>query len=228
MTKKEWYLAKELVGLSGMPTSLSSVSRKAANEKWEKRQIDGVKGITFEYHVKSLPKPTQEALQGKLPAISEGAIKIPFYDIYASAGHGITPLDDDNSPYNIDIHPQILIDQGISPINLFSMTVKGDSMERSLFDGDIAILKRVFPPLLLLEGIYLLRIGQELFIKRILFNKFEESLHVDSDNDEYRSFTINGEDLNHVEIYGEWVGTLSRARRVTSSKQPSHDKASDL
>ncbi len=36
MTQKEWFLAKELVGLSGMPKSLSSVSRKAANESWKK------------------------------------------------------------------------------------------------------------------------------------------------------------------------------------------------
>ncbi len=194
----------------------------------EKRQIDGVKGITYEYHVASLPEATRKAVQSQLPTVNEGTIKIPFYDIYASAGHGMLPLDGDISPYNIDVHPQILVDQGISPLNLFSMTVKGDSMERSLFDGDIAILKRVSPPLLILEGIYLLRIGQELFIKRILFNKFEESLHVDSDNDEYRSFTINGEDLNHVEIYGEWVGTLSRARRVTSSHQSSHDKVGNL
>ncbi len=64
MTCKEWFLAKELVGVSGMPKTLSSVSRKAASENWKKRQKTGVKGVAFEYHVDSFPNEARIELIG--------------------------------------------------------------------------------------------------------------------------------------------------------------------
>ncbi|WP_289237713.1 DNA-binding protein, partial [Escherichia coli] len=41
---QEWFSAKELQGVAGLPSSASSISRKATNEGWKKRQIKGVKG----------------------------------------------------------------------------------------------------------------------------------------------------------------------------------------
>ncbi|HAX5101916.1 TPA: DNA-binding protein [Escherichia coli] len=59
---QEWFSAKELQGLAGLPSSASSISRKATNEGWKKRQIKGVKGIAYEYHISSLPDSTQAEL----------------------------------------------------------------------------------------------------------------------------------------------------------------------
>ncbi len=61
---QEWFSAKELQGLAGLPSSASSISRKATNEGWKKRQIKGVKGIAYEYHISSLPNSTQAELGG--------------------------------------------------------------------------------------------------------------------------------------------------------------------
>ncbi|WP_339326064.1 DNA-binding protein, partial [Cronobacter sakazakii] len=36
---QEWFSAKELQGVAGLPSSASSISRKATNEGWKKRQI---------------------------------------------------------------------------------------------------------------------------------------------------------------------------------------------
>lgn len=218
MSSKEWFLAKDLAGIEGMPKSLSSVSRKASLENWEKRQVDGVKGVTFEYSIKSLPEKTRNFLQQgqttNVPSLDEAPISIPYYEIYASAGSGLIPSEGEYSPHGINISPQLLLNFGVPPTELFAIAVKGDSMEPALFEGDIIMVKRIKPPMLVLEGVYVLRIGGELFIKRIQFNKFEAYLQVDSDNDFYRSFTIKGEDLNQVEIIGEAMLALGRIQRI--------------
>lgn len=71
MSQKEWYLAKELTGLIGLPKTLSSISRKASNEDWKKRQTTGVKGITYEYHISSLPDATRKQLGAKISPPSD-------------------------------------------------------------------------------------------------------------------------------------------------------------
>lgn len=60
---KEWFLAKEIAGLSGVPELPNSVSRLATKEGWQKRQIQGVRGVTYEYHLTSLPPETQQQLR---------------------------------------------------------------------------------------------------------------------------------------------------------------------
>ncbi len=226
MTQKEWYLAKELVGLEGMPKSISSVSRKASLEKWEKRKIDGVKGVTYEYNIKSFPEKTRNALKAttEIGAENKGErVKIPYYDIQASAGQGAL-INYEDAPSIMELNPEYLINQGISPKNLCAITVKGDSMEPTLFDGDVVIVKREPELSRVLEGVYVIRIDHQLFIKRIQYNKFEGYIQVNSDNVYYRSFTIEGDDLNAVQIIGEAVLTLGRVRKITFPQPSQQDR----
>ncbi|WP_181027883.1 DNA-binding protein [Vibrio jasicida] len=58
-----WFIAKDLAALPGMPKLLTSVSRKANIEGWEKRPVKGCKGKAFEYHIDSLPAETQKHLR---------------------------------------------------------------------------------------------------------------------------------------------------------------------
>lgn len=62
MLLKEWFLANELIGLKGMPKNIGSISRKAGKEGWTKRQSSGSHGVSYEYHISSLPAGTQELL----------------------------------------------------------------------------------------------------------------------------------------------------------------------
>ena len=62
---KEWYLAKEIAGLEGVPTSPSNVTRLATQKHWQKRQVEGTKGVTYEYHLHSLPSETQAELRSR-------------------------------------------------------------------------------------------------------------------------------------------------------------------
>lgn len=53
--KKEWFTAKELVGVAGLPKTPQAVNQRARNEKWSKRKRLGVQGKALEYHISSLP-----------------------------------------------------------------------------------------------------------------------------------------------------------------------------
>lgn len=57
----QWYSAKELVGLPGMPLFRENVARKVKVENWKFRQRSG-RGGRREYALESLPQVTQAAL----------------------------------------------------------------------------------------------------------------------------------------------------------------------
>ncbi|ENY1825608.1 DNA-binding protein [Salmonella enterica] len=59
---KEWFSAKELEGVTGLPTSSSAISRKARREGWKCQQIKGIKGVAYEFHLSSFPVEVRTAL----------------------------------------------------------------------------------------------------------------------------------------------------------------------
>lgn len=67
-----WYLAKDLAGMPGLPKAITSVSRKAANDGWNRRKVEGVKGRAFEYSFDSLPVETQKHILAKQAAELSG------------------------------------------------------------------------------------------------------------------------------------------------------------
>ncbi|MBO0211517.1 S24 family peptidase [Vibrio sp. Vb0877] len=220
---KEWFQTTELIGIAGLPKTTQGVNLKAKSDNWTRRKAEGIKGRAFEYHIDSFPKEVQKALtsrgtRGERVDQAE-TIQLPFYEVHASAGRGLAPIDEEASPYSIELHPQLLLDLGVSARNLFIMPIKGDSMEPTLFDGDIVIVRRELEFPRVLEGIYVIRIDNQVFIKRIQYNKFEGYMQVDSDNTFYRSFTIEGDDLNSVSIIGEAMLTLGRIRKLTAPTQ---------
>lgn len=60
---KEWFSAKELAGMGGLSKYPTNVTRLAKKEKWQTRQMQGIKGGGFEYHLTSLPIDTQNELR---------------------------------------------------------------------------------------------------------------------------------------------------------------------
>lgn len=60
--KKEWFAARDLVGLNGLPTSTQGIHGMARRQGWEKRRRIGVQGRAVEYHINSLPNMLMPAL----------------------------------------------------------------------------------------------------------------------------------------------------------------------
>ncbi|ANI30735.1 DNA-binding protein [Yersinia entomophaga] len=53
--KKEWFAAKELTGIAGLPSSPQGINLMAKREGWKQRRRRGVQGKAVEYHIDSLP-----------------------------------------------------------------------------------------------------------------------------------------------------------------------------
>ncbi|MBD2799939.1 putative DNA-binding transcriptional regulator [Xenorhabdus sp. M] len=68
--KKEWYSARELISLAGLPSSPQGVNLMARREGWEQRRKRGVQGKALEYHVNSLPEEVLNVL-----AVSENSVE---------------------------------------------------------------------------------------------------------------------------------------------------------
>ncbi len=60
--KKEWFAAKDLVGINGLPKTPQGLHGRARRQGWETRRRVGVQGRAVEYHIDSLPKLMKPAL----------------------------------------------------------------------------------------------------------------------------------------------------------------------
>lgn len=80
--------------------------------------------------------------------------------------------------------------------------VKGNSMEPTIMDGDVAFLK--FNPDCLNNRIYVIQFKDETFIKRCFFDN--DQLTLVSDNPDYENIIISGEELNQTKVVAEVVG----------------------
>jgi hypothetical protein len=60
--KKEWFAAKDLLGINGLPNTPQGIHGMARRQGWQTRRRLGVQGKAVEYHVDSLPKITKPAL----------------------------------------------------------------------------------------------------------------------------------------------------------------------
>ncbi|MDW5502319.1 DNA-binding protein [Pseudomonas lundensis] len=59
---KEWFAAKELTGVAGLPSSPQGINLMARREGWISRRRKGVQGKALEYHIDSLPKGSRNIL----------------------------------------------------------------------------------------------------------------------------------------------------------------------
>ncbi|MBJ2067346.1 DNA-binding protein [Serratia odorifera] len=60
--KNEWFAAKELIGIAGLPSSPQGINQMARREGWVSRRRKGVQGKAVEYHIDSLPLSARNLL----------------------------------------------------------------------------------------------------------------------------------------------------------------------
>lgn len=121
----------------------------------------------------------------------EDRISIRLYNVEASAGRGMTVSNIENYAY-IDLIKGTLPPYVLSRIkNLVGVTVRGDSMQTTLYDGDIIFIDKedtdVIP-----GCVYVLRRDHDLMVKRLTWTMMGD-LIVSSDNPRYHPETINAE-----------------------------------
>lgn len=100
--------------------------------------------------------------------------------------------------------------EGVNPAAASLVRVKGDSMEPTLLDGATVLVDHQRRDPAVRRGIFALRIGEELFVKRL--EKVAELLVISSDNPTHSSRALGGRDLAEVEVIGRvvWQGYTFR------------------
>jgi transposase InsO family protein len=108
---KEWYSAKEITGLPGMPGTESGTIRKARAEQWRFQDVPGKggpNGTRREYHLSALPEETRihllTSIEGVKRPRGQGAEEKPHLNpgILACPGTVIAGEPSDPAPVNLD------------------------------------------------------------------------------------------------------------------------------
>ncbi|WP_107994144.1 XRE family transcriptional regulator [Neisseria elongata] len=131
---------------------------------------------------------------------------IPRYNVKVAAGHGYA-VEDEKPRFTMAFRKYwIRFYLRTDPKSLSVVKVTGDSMEGVLFDGDNVLVdhSRNQPG----NGLYVLRIGEELIVKRTQTLPGNHLL-VSSANEAYQPFELNlADETSGVEIIGKvvWFG----------------------
>lgn len=204
--------ASELAARAGMASTTLTRPLKETGEhpyrisRSTLEKIRDVTGIPF-------PDESGVSLSGRVKAVTAHPpastedpemVQVPVFDVEASAGHGAL------------VHAEEQIDEmafaagfvrSITTSDssmLAIIRVKGDSMEPTMLDGDKVLIDRSKTSLDF-DGIYVLRYGQALHIKRVGRHRRRGWVTITSDNDQYREIEAEYSD---VDIVGRvlWFG----------------------
>lgn len=132
---------------------------------------------------------------------------IPHVNVRFSAGNGCIA---EFEPTEKEFGTAQLIDwihkKKISPKNLVTVDIDGDSMEPRIPNGSVVMLDKSINTLDQVQSgrVYAIRYGNELKIKR-LSRRFDGALIIDSDNPEYKTEIVELNQLEHISIIGKYV-----------------------
>lgn len=140
------------------------------------------------------------------PASPDEYAYIPLYNVQASAGGG-SFVDQEKVQtllaFRKDwIHNELLV----NPKEIFLITVDGESMFPTLNPGDVVLVKKQ-NGLPVKDGIYVVRLEDVILVKR-LQRLPGNKLEVASDNQAYKSFTLNLTETDNFAVIGRviWAG----------------------
>ncbi|MEN3787345.1 S24 family peptidase [Aeromonas veronii] len=130
---------------------------------------------------------------------------VDCYQVFASAGFGAT-VSEELKTDPMAFRTEWLKKEGLSPERLAVIRAKGDSMEPTISNNDI-ILVYLCNGEALRDGLYVLRIGDSLLVKRLQFDPFG-GFKIISDNPGYETQVVTKDQRPDVHIVGRvaWAG----------------------
>lgn len=132
---------------------------------------------------------------------------IPHVEVKFSAGNGHLAAYE---PSQRDIGSAHLLSwihkKKVSPKNLMTVDIDGDSMEPNIKSGSVVMLDKSINTLEQIQSgkVYAIRYGNELKIKR-LSRRFDGALIIDSDNPQYQREIVEPDQLEHISVIGKYV-----------------------
>lgn len=136
---------------------------------------------------------------------------VPVYNVYASCGFGA--LGDTEYQIRTEFLPcEWLKRFGLTEEIARIIECHGDSMEDTLSDGDEVLVDTRELEHPVKHGVYVVRIGKHVYIKRLKYDIMAEGYEVISDNRElYEPFIVNGDKLQEFAVIGKVVTTVMKA-----------------
>ena len=128
---------------------------------------------------------------------------IPLDDVEAAAGRGIEAPE--YTEKNLIAVAKCLL-AGHDTKSVRALKVRGDSMVgEGINDGDIAFFNTKQKEG---EAIFVLSVGSDVLIKRVIKDSLNGKITLRSANDKYPDRVISGEDMEHVRIAGKVIGWM--------------------
>lgn len=130
--------------------------------------------------------------------------RIASYEVAASAGHGSDVVHEAQTE-PMAFRSDWLKREGLDPSKLAVIRAKGDSMEPTIADGDV-LLVRLTNGDTPRDGLHVLRMNDGLFVKRLQFDL--GGVRVISDNPLYQSRDLTREQAAEMDVIGRvvWAG----------------------
>ena len=213
---------REQMGMSERSVSIAAGMSADGVRNWRRRMEKGeepganlrsleqmaqVLGVSRDWLVDGIAPDNADIVD---PTAGPGAFmqaalrQVAVYDIEASAGDGAVVTMDDPL-FNIGFSQEMLSDiTSAQNDELAVIRVRGDSMLPTLMDGDMMLVDTTKRNLNY-DGMFILRYGDVLRVKRIDVNPATRRLLVKSDNPAYDPFEVDRDDLD---VIGRvvWVG----------------------
>jgi Peptidase S24-like len=142
-------------------------------------------------------------------SLRDAVVMVPQLALGASAGPGA--IAGDEAPLgHIGFEGKWLRKLSSDPKALSIIQVAGDSMTPTLTDGDDILVDRADAADRMRDGIYVLRVDDELIVKRLAVNPAQRLFTIRSDNPAYPDWT--DADPGGIEIIGRVVWTGRRIK----------------
>ncbi|SGZ16867.1 Prophage MuSo2, transcriptional regulator, Cro/CI family [Moritella viscosa] len=157
------------------------------------------------------PPPVKTEGNSGLSKINNGLVNVPQYDLRASAGNGSLVVSEEPVA-QFSFSENWLMKQGLEGEELSVVPVSGDSMEPTLVDEDLMLVKMIDDPKNARDGVCVIRVDDEILVKRIQYDFMKEGYHVTSDNSAYSPFFVGKEYHDRFKVIGRMVRVLQRSK----------------
>jgi len=164
---------------------------------------------------KSAPLPLVKTKSTALQTSHADLTAVPQYDLAASAGGGALVVAE-HPIARFELSSRWLQQNNLHNKKLTVVPVRGDSMESTLFDGDLTLVSLIDDQTDAREGVCVLRFDDEIFVKRIQYDFKSKGYNITSDNSAYSGFFVDADDINagRFSVLGRVERVLQRARKV--------------
>lgn len=189
-------MAKEYINHSGFLLSKSSLASRVRLESATQNEA-------------SNNPPSNVSKMIPLSDYEEWA-RLPVYDVHAAAGAG-TLVQSEFQIGVFSIPVALLHEYGLKESYCSVIFVDGNSMHPTVSDKDRVLVDIREAPHPVKDGVYVIRIDDAVYIKRLNWNIAKGIYNVISDNPKHESFEINHNNGRNFKIIGKVVTTVMKA-----------------